>query len=359
MLTEILLIPSLLSPALHRVPEPAAIETNAELLQGAVVAIRARVGGKEGRFVIGYDLPRSIVETKFLGDSATMALVEVGNSALGRITPRSIVFSAGEAQGVLGRDVLGKFSIGFDVETGKVLFWPKTVSATTLAEWVGPEAKEVPLVMRPSGPCIEVLAEGRRFPVAVSASASFPIVSPALAKAVGFDTIQPGQIVNPSGQLTDVEAGAVGAFSGAGRDWPWLIAFKTVDPDDPGLGGKLRLIDFHGARTVVDLANRRLFHVPVKGPEAMASMVGRIIHQRLAARDGKLFLIKPNAAESAIDGAELLEFAGRPTEEWLDLLGKQTPDRAALLREFHTKGLTEPLRLRLTSGRIVSARVSG
>jgi hypothetical protein len=347
----------LLSASLRQ--DEGLVELDAKVIQDAVIAVKMTIDGKDGTFVLGLAAPQTIISSHFRSASEGETVeVEAAHHPLGRIGPQTVEADFGPADGFIGRDLLTRYAIGFDLEKGKVRLWPKAVTADSLATWVGPGAKTSRLVNRSGGPCIEASGAGnRKFYFGLTADSPNNYLFPSFAEAVRFEAGESTVVDDADGESTKIVSGIGGLVVGAGHEWPWLFLHRMPhDHDDPELAGILCVGDLNGPRVVVDLANDRLVHRPLTGRPAIFSALAKALDLQLEDRDGRLFF--PSMSDKryeTISEAELLEFCGHPTEEWFRVLADPRAKRAPLVRDLEDK-LSSPMRLKLKDGRVVTMK---
>ncbi|MGV3615582.1 MAG: hypothetical protein ACO1SV_09635 [Fimbriimonas sp.] len=320
------------------------------------------VGGKKGRFVIGLQSERTSVRAGFLegGDPDAKVTIEAAGRPIGSVPIETgVQLPRLGADGILGYDVLRNYAIGFNWE-GKIRLWPAKTETKELRDWVGSGAKSVSLLNRENLLFLPVTVKRKTFYLSITASSTDAEVTPDFADAIGFLSVRDHTSESPGQVEVPVESGVAGGFEAGGTEWPWLYANRIPLPASPDYGGHLRVVDFNRGRVVVDLTRDELTHLPVRGKAAVLASLSTLIRTPFEQEGDRTLLgNRPIAGWEPFEGAELLEYAGRPVGDWLKLMNDPAPQRLEAVAGIPKSLRDKALRIKLKDGRTANVRIGG
>jgi hypothetical protein len=338
---------------------PSYIDLEATYYRHSVVMVTLTVGGKPGRFIVGLTSDRTMVRSGFLDNSDPVLpmAIEAGGKRLGSFVVKTThqIPDIG-ADGVLGYDILKRYAVGFD-RIGRIRLWLRNPAKVELEEWVGSGAKTLPLIESDDLHYLPVEVGGQKFYMLVTASSTSNNLQQKFADQAGFKHMREKKFESETA-ITHVQSGVVGGFAAGNSEWPWLFANITAPISGPSYAGQIRTVDFYRGRVVVDLGQDRLVHTPVKGKTSVIESLSNGVNLPLEERDGRMWVGNKLAPEwETFEGAEVLEYAGRSTAEWLKFLDRPASERLGILSELPQALIEHSVVLKLRDGKTVRVGV--
>jgi hypothetical protein len=223
--------------------------------------VRLNVDGKEGDFFIGLQTAKSEVSRAFARNAKTVNVSTNGRklATVAVVEDDDLELSGGKkAAGIIGRDVLEKYSLGFDVMAKTLTLWEGKRTESEVSAWLGVPAAKAPMKLTPKGAlCVGVSLRGKPLWLLPDLGGEETMLLPSVGK--GDDVALPSPEV--AGQVKADPRWLTVGFEIAGVRTPvaQYDRILSLPKKYEGADGVLPVFKFPGLRVVMDVASKAMW----------------------------------------------------------------------------------------------------